>query len=75
MNLPTKLSMVSSWICAIIRAAMLTLHQAVASLWLNKGETITQERANNRTIATVKVSRRQCVEEYSNGGIDERANG
>ena len=29
--------------------------QAVASLWLNKGETITQERANNRTIATVKA--------------------
>ena len=29
--------------------------QAVASLWLNKGETITQERANNRTVATVKA--------------------
>ena len=30
--------------------------QAVASLWLNKGETITQERTNNRTVATIKAT-------------------
>lgn len=30
--------------------------QAVASLWLNKGETITQERAKDKTLATVKAT-------------------
>ena len=30
--------------------------QAVSSLWLNRGETITQERSNNKTIATIKAT-------------------
>lgn len=30
--------------------------QAVTSLWLNKGETITQERAGSQTLATVKAT-------------------
>ena len=30
--------------------------QAVTSLWLNRGDTITQERSDNRTIATIKAT-------------------
>ena len=38
--------------------------QAVASLWLNRGDTITQERSNNRTIATVKATGNNILKGY-----------
>ena len=38
--------------------------QAVASLWLNRGDTITQERSNNRTIATIKATGNNILKGY-----------
>ena len=38
--------------------------QAVASLWLNAGDTVTQERAGNRTIATVSATGGNILKDY-----------